>query len=392
MTKDIDDLILSVRDEVIAWRRHLHQYPELSFQENKTSQFVYDTLLSSGNLDVSRPTATSVVARLTGRLPGKVLALRADMDALAIQEETGFAFASQNPGVMHACGHDGHTAMLLGAAKVLSQCQDRLAGEVRFIFQHAEELFPGGAQQMVDAGVLDGVDRILGIHVMSNYPLGKIALCYGPTTAASDCFDLVIQGKGGHASQPDMTIDPVVIGGQIVANLQQLVSRYVSPMDKFVVSVTKFQGGSAYNVIPDSVLLAGSVRSLNSAIRQKAPQWIERIAKGLTEAHGASYTFSYHYGYKSVINNPALTKQMEDLITRIFGKEAVLLTDPVLGGEDFSAFSDIVPGCYMMLGTGSPEKGAVYPHHHPKYTLDESALAMGTSLYTHAALRNSESR
>jgi amidohydrolase len=383
----INEWVDAIEDEVIAWRRHLHKHPELSFQEKQTAQFVHDTLKSLGNLEIFRPTATSVVARLVGQTAGKVVALRADMDALAMQEENDCDFASQNPGVMHACGHDGHTALLLGTAKILSQQKEFIQGEVRFIFQHAEELFPGGAQQMVDAGVLDGVDMVLGIHFMSHYPLGKVAVCHGYATAGSDAFDLVIQGKGGHAAQPDMSIDPVVIGAQIVSNLQQIVSRYVSPLDKLVVSVTKFQGGTAYNVIPDSVALAGTVRSLNNETREKAPQWIEKIAKGITEAHGAYYTFTYQCGYKSVVNNHEATKLMEEVITNTWGAEALLVVDPLMGGEDFSAFSSVVPGCYMMVGTANPETGPVYPHHHPKYALDEAALAIGVKLYIHAVFR-----
>ena len=387
MKARIDEWVDAIRDEVIAWRRHLHKHPELSFQEKQTAQFVHDTLKSFGKLEISRPTETSVVARLVGQTAGKVVALRADMDALSMQEENDCDFASQNPGVMHACGHDGHTALLLGTAKIFSQHKELIQGEVRFIFQHAEELFPGGAQQMVDAGVLDGVDMVLGIHLMSHYPLGKVAVCHGYATAGTDVFDLVVQGNGGHAAQPDMTIDPVVIGAQIVSNLQQVASRYVSPLDKLVVSVTKFQGGTAYNIIPDSVLLAGTVRSLNNETREKAPQWIKRIAKGITEAHGASYTFNYQFGYKSVVNNHEVTELMEQVVISTWGAEALVVVDPLMGGEDFSAFSSVVPGCYMMVGTANPEKGPVYPHHHPKYTLDEDALLIGIKLYIHAAFR-----
>lgn len=383
----VDGWVNTMQDEVIAWRRHLHQNPELSYQEEKTAQFVYDKLCSFGNFEISRPTQTSVVARLVGQKPGKVVALRADMDALAMPEENDFDFVSQNKGVMHACGHDGHTAALLGTAKILSQHKESIQGEVRFIFQHAEELFPGGAQELVDAGVLEGVDVVLGIHFMSNYPIGKVAMSYGYATAASDTFELIVQGKGGHASQPDMTVDPIVIGSQIVNNLQQLVSRYISPLDNLVVSVTKFQGGTANNVIPDSVLLAGSVRSFKSEIREKAPVWIEKIAKGITEAHGASYKFEYNWGYKAVLNNSEVTKMMEQIINETCGDETVVVVDPLMGGEDFSAFTSIVPGCYMMVGCSNPAKGIIYPQHHPKFTIDEDALAISMKIYVNAALR-----
>lgn len=387
LKKAINEWVNAVQNEVIVWRRHLHKNPELSFQEKQTAQFVYDKLQSFGNLEVSRPTKTSVIARLRGKQPGKVVALRADMDALAMQEENDFDFVSQRPGVMHACGHDGHTAALLGTAKLLSQHKEIIHGDVLFIFQHAEELFPGGAQQLVDAGVLEGVNAVLGIHFMSNYPIGKVAISHGYATAASDIFDLVVQGKGGHASQPDMTIDPIVIGSQIVTNLQQVVARYISPADRLVVSVTKFHGGTANNVIPDSVHLTGSIRSFKDEIREKAPQWIEKIAKGITEAHSASYTFHYDWGYKAVFNNPEVTTLMEQVVREMCGEEAVLSVEPLMGGEDFSAFSSVVPGCYMMVGTSNPAKGIIYPQHHPKFTIDEDVLAIAMKIYINAVFR-----
>jgi amidohydrolase len=223
--ENVRSLLDSVADDVIQWRRHLHKYPELSFQEEKTAAFVYERLQSFGNLELSRPTRTSVVARLVGAQPGPVIGLRADMDALAIQEENDFPFASAVPGVMHACGHDGHTAMLLGAASVLSRLRDQIRGEVRFIFQHAEEMHPGGAREMVEAGVAEGIDAMLAIHLMAYIPVGKIGIAYGPVTANSDRFEITIQGKGGHASAPHTAIDPVAIGAQVIANLQQIVSR-----------------------------------------------------------------------------------------------------------------------------------------------------------------------
>ena len=294
---EISKAVDAVRSNVIEWRRHFHRNPELSFEEENTAQFVYDTLQSFGNLELSRPTKTSVVARLRGDYPGNVVALRADMDALPIQEENDFDFVSQNPGVMHACGHDGHTAMLLGAAKILSGMKDQIKGEVRFLFQHAEELFPGGAQEMVKAGVMEGVDRVIGIHLGSKLPVGKVSITHGAATAGSDRFDIIIQGKGGHAAHPHQTIDPIVIGSQVVGNLQNIVSRKNDPLENLVISVTQIHGGDAYNVIPDTVKLSGSVRSLNPEVRENAPLFIEKIVKGITDAYDATYTIDYVYGY-----------------------------------------------------------------------------------------------
>lgn len=381
----INEWINSVENDVISWRRYFHRNPELSFQEEKTAQYVYETLQSFGNLEISRPTKTSVVARLIGKQPGKVLGLRADMDALAIQEENEFEFVSQNPGVMHACGHDAHTAMLLGTAKILVSMKDQIKGEVRFIFQHAEEIHPGGAQEMVKAGVLDGVDLMIGIHMMSTIPVGKIGLIYGPVTANSDRFNITIQGKGGHASQPESAIDPLAIGAQVVTNLQQIVARNTSPLDKLVVSVTNFQAGNgAYNVIPDTVKLSGSVRSFGKEVREHTVKTMEQIVKGITAAHGATYEFDYRYGYGSVVNDENVTKLMEETILERWGQDRLLHMPPLMGGEDFSAFSDKVPSCFLLVGARNEEKGIIYPHHHPRFTVDEDSLRDGVALFVHA--------
>lgn len=383
----VDHLIEDTKAEVIAWRRHLHQNPELSFQEEKTAQFVYDNLCRLKQVEVSRPTKTSVMARLTGDQPGKILALRADMDALSIREETGLAFASQNPGVMHACGHDGHTAMLLGTAKILSQLRPRIKGEVRFIFQHAEELFPGGSREMIQAGVMANVDMILGFHVMSHIPVGKIGIVYGPVMAASDTFEATIQGKGGHASQPHLTIDPIAIGAQAVTNLQHIVSRSLDPMEKLVVSVTTFHGGTSNNVIPDTVAFCGSVRSFDRTIRQTAERQIKQIIDGITKTHGAAYKLDYHYGYDSVFNNETITKIVEETAEIVLGKQAVAKVPPLMAGEDFSFYLNEAPGCFVFVGAGNPDKGCDFPLHHPKFNLDEDSLAVGMKLSVHAALK-----
>ncbi|PGY16031.1 M20 family metallopeptidase [Bacillus sp. AFS031507] len=383
----IQDLIEDVKDEVIGWRRYLHMYPDLSFQEEKTAQFVYETLQTFGDLEISRPTKTSVMARLIGQQPGKVIALRADMDALPIEEENDFDFVSQNPGAMHACGHDGHTAMLLGAAKILTQLKDHIKGEVRFLFQHAEELPPGGAQEMVKAGVLDGVDMIIGTHLMSTLPLGKIGLSYGPMMAGADTFNITVVGKGGHASQPELTIDPIAIGTQVVTNLQHIVSRYRDAQETLVISVTKFQAGSAINVIPSSVSIGGSVRSFNPELRGKIPTFIERIVKGITEAHGATYEFNYQFGYAPTINDEEITRLMDEAVCEVFGEERREIMKPIMGSEDFSAYQKVVPGSYIFIGARNEERGIMYPHHHPKFDFDEQALQDGVKLFVHGTFK-----
>jgi amidohydrolase len=383
----IHNLIKASREEVIGWRRYFHQYPELSFQEEKTAQFVYETLQTFGDLEITRPTKTSVMARLIGQQPGKVIALRADMDALPIEEENDFDFVSQNAGVMHACGHDGHTAMLLGAAKLLTQLKEHIKGEIRFLFQHAEELFPGGAQEMVEAGVLDGVDHVIGIHLCSPIEVGKMAICHGPATSGTDTFDLRIQGKGGHSSEPHATVDPIAVGSQVINNLQHIVSRNLDPLEKLVVSVTKFHSGTAHNVIPDISTLSGSVRSLNPELRQQIPNLIERIVKGVTEAHDASFEFDYHFGYSSVVNDDYVRGVIEETIIDVWGEDTLLQLPALMSGEDFSAFSDTVPSCFIFVGAGNQNKGIIYPHHHPRFSIDEDALEMGVELFAQTSLR-----
>ncbi|GIO07213.1 N-acyl-L-amino acid amidohydrolase [Brevibacillus reuszeri] len=385
MSWNAEKLAAEVAEQVVAWRRYLHQHPELSFQEDKTSQYVYEMLESFGNLELSRPTKTSIVARLIGSEPGKVLGIRADIDALPIHEENEVPYASSQPGVMHACGHDGHTAMLLGAAKILSGYKDKIKGEVRFIFQHAEELPPGGAAEIVRSGAADGMDSIIGIHLASYLPVGKFGVLYGALTSSTDRFDITIQGKGGHSSQPEMTVDPIVIGASVISHLQQIVSRNVSALDKVVISVTMLNAGTAYNIIPDTLTITGSTRCFDEEIRKNIPIWIEKIVKGITDAHGASYEFKYSLGYTSVVNDQKVTKLMEDTIRERWGEEDIVFIDPVMPGEDFSEYLKKAPGCFIQLGAGNPEKGFTYPHHHPRFDFDEDCLVRGVELFIRAA-------
>ncbi|WP_129690647.1 M20 family metallopeptidase [Gottfriedia acidiceleris] len=386
-TISLSSLVEQTKEEVIKWRRHFHQYPELSFHEEKTAQYVYDTLQSFGNLEISRPTKTSVMARLIGSQPGKVLAIRADMDALPIEEENTFEFASTNPGVMHACGHDGHTAMLLGTAKILTSLKDKIKGEVRFLFQHAEELYPGGAEEMVQAGVMEGVDMIIGAHLWAPMKLGTVGVAYGPIMAAPDTFYITVEGKGGHAALPHDTIDSIAIASQVVTNLQHIVSRNTDPLDNLVVSVTKFIGGTTHNVIPGSVEICGTVRSFNANLRKSVPELMERIIKGITDAHGAQYKFNYEFGYRPVINDEHITKAIEETILEVFDEKTLDLMKPNMGGEDFSAFQQKAPGTFFYVGAGNKEKDITYPHHHARFTIDEDALEIGVNLFVHATFK-----
>ena len=352
-------------------------HPELSFHEHATAQFVFDTLSAMPGLEVERPTVTSVVARLKGAEPGRTIAVRADMDALPIIEENDVPYQSRVQGVMHACGHDGHTSILLGLAQILSEHQNELHGEVRFLFQHAEELAPGGAEEMVAAGVMDGVDQVIGLHLWASLPVGLIALVPGPTMAAPDTFQLTVTGKGGHAAIPHETVDPIAIGAQIVTALHQIVSRNVDPLDNVVVSVTQFVAGTAYNVIPETAFLAGTVRTFDAGLRNKVPQLMERVIAGVTSAFGATYEFSYERGYRPVVNDPALTARLTGLVEREFGSSTLRTMRPTMGGEDFSAYQQKAPGVFAFVGAGNEAEGITFPHHHPRFQIDERSLELG---------------
>lgn len=382
VAKEIEQVV----PQVLQWRRYLHENPELSYEEYATAHFVYEQLISFGNLIVTRPTKTSVLAVLKGHLPGDCLAFRADMDALPIQEETDLPFASKVAGVMHACGHDGHTAMLLGAAKILSTLQHAIKGEIRFIFQHAEELFPGGAKEMVAAGVVDGVDRIIGLHLFSMLPTGKIALCAGPFTANSDTFDVEIIGRGGHSSQPQDSINPILIGSQITNVLHQIVAQKVDAKERAVLAVTEFYAGSAKNIIPERVAIGGSVRTFSQQVREMIAQQIEQQVKHIVAAHGADYQLSYNDGYSSVVNDVQTTAIVEEIIRQHFDPDTILHIEPFMGGEDFSAFLTKVPGVFIGIGAAFDDDTFNYPHHHPKFAVNEEALAIGLQLFVHTAL------
>lgn len=383
MTQTKDDTHAALMQEVVAWRRHLHEHPELSFQEHETARFVQEQLQKLPNLTLSRPTETSVLAVLKGKAgPGKTVLLRADMDALPIEEEADVPFKSKRAGVMHACGHDGHTAMLLGAAKILSAQPEELRGEVRFIFQHAEESFPGGASQVVAAGIMDGVDVVVGEHLMSQVPTGVVVLREGPLLAASDAFDVTIQGKGGHGANPHETVDPVVIAAQVVLALQTVVSRQLDPIDTAVVTVAQIHGGTANNVIPDTVTLGGTVRSFDQGVRQQLRERIEAIIRGVCNTYGATYTLEYRFGYAATINDPATTQALHKMAKETLPEATLHEGKPNMGSEDFSAYLGKAPGTFIIVGAGGP--GAA-PHHHPKFTIDERALEHGVKLYVGAA-------
>jgi amidohydrolase len=384
-TVDVRSLAAEAFTDAVEWRRKLHRRPELSFHEHETARFVEETLGSFGGLDVSRPTETSVMGRLVTGRAGPVLALRADIDALPIREETGLPFASEREGVMHACGHDGHTAELLAVARVLLGLRDDLRGEVRFLFQHAEELLPGGARDVVAAGALDGVDFVLGCHLISDLDVGRVAVPRGPFMAAPDTFGIVIQGRGGHAAFPHETVDPVTIAAHVVLGLQSVVSRETDPNERVVVTVSRIAGGSADNIIPGAVELGGTVRTFSTEARERARTAVERIVAGVTQAHAAGYRFEYVEGYLPVDNDAELAARVTAAAERALGSEAVVEIPPIMGGDDFSAYQQEAPGVYFMVGARSEEAGATFPHHHPRFTIDERAMENAVSVFVETA-------
>jgi amidohydrolase len=385
-TDPIEDALDSVRGEVVSWRRQLHAHPELSFKEFRTAEFVREVLAALPNLKIRSLTPTSVVAYLEGASKGPTLAVRADMDALPVSEEAEVEFVSQVPGVMHACGHDAHTAMLLGAAKILSDRREEIRGNVLFIFQHAEELPPGGAAELVAAGALDGVDAVIGTHLDSLLPVGQIAIKAGSAMAACDEFTITIRGEGGHAARPHLTIDSLAIGAQVVNNLQHIVARNTDPEAALVVSVTEFFAGTADNVIASTAELVGTVRSFDPRLRSEIRARMERIVGGVTAAHGADYAMDYRTGYAPVVNDSRITMLVRDALVEAFGESVVELV-PHMGSEDFSAYLQKVPGCFFFIGAGPSDSTRAYAHHHARFVIDEQALQVGVEAVVRASLR-----
>lgn len=385
MKSSTENLIRDVHDEVIRWRRHIHANPDLSLQEKPTADFIARELANLPELTISRPLENSVVAVLQGEKPGPMWALRADIDALPLQEESGEAFSSTKPGVMHACGHDAHTAMLMGAAKVLCHLRSQLCGSIKFIFQPAEEVPPGGARELVEKGVVDDVEKIFGLHVFPTSPTGNITLKEGVYVASSDNFDITIFGRGGHGSMPQFCIDPVVIGAEVVTALQNVVARNLDPINAPVLTIATFQAGDSYNVIPDSARLAGTVRTHNQQVREQVPQLVQLIVEGVVSAHGARCEIRWQQGY-AVGNNHADTNAIaKAAIAAHFEEGTLQLADRALfGSEDFSSYQEKVPGTFLFIGCGNEEKGAVWNVHNPHFRIDEAALAVGVK--THVAL------
>ncbi|RXI99895.1 amidohydrolase [Anaerobacillus alkaliphilus] len=373
-------------EEIVSLRRHLHENPELSFHEVKTPKLIADFHRELGHEVQENVGGRGVVATLRGNKPGKTVALRADFDALPIQDEKDVPYKSKVPGVMHACGHDGHTASLLGLAKAINSLKDELSGTIVFIHQHAEELAPGGAIAMIEDGCLDGVDYIFGTHLWATEPTGKIQYKTGPIMAAADRFEITVQGQGGHGAKPHETKDSIVIGAQIVLALQQIVSRRISPMESAVVSVGSFEAKNAFNVIADSVKIVGTARSFNERVQTALENEIKRVVEGICLAGDVSGNVVYEKGYPALINHHDEALQVAVLAQNIPGVDEVEDMVPQMGGEDFSYYLHHVKGAFFFTGAKDSTWDRAYPHHHPKFDIDEKSLLISAKLLGELAL------
>jgi amidohydrolase len=387
MLSEIKDIAQNFAPRLIEIRRHIHAHPELSGEEYQTSAYIAGVLSSYG-LNVKEAVGkTGVVGELTGSgSDRRTLAIRTDMDALPIQEYPQLDFASRNPGIMHACGHDVHSTLGMGTAMVLSQLSESLPGKIRFLFQPAEEIAQG-AKWMVQDGVMEGVDAVYGVHVFPSIPARCIGIRYGALTSAADELEIIIQGESGHGARPHQAIDAIWIAAQVITTLQQSISRTQNPLHPIVLSIGKIEGGRAHNIIADRVRMIGTVRSLHPESHANLPQWIENIVQNICQTFGAKYQLDYRRGVPSVQNDEKLTQIVEASAREAWGDDSVqILPEPSLGAEDFSVYLEKAPGCMFRLGVGYHDK-TNYPLHHPKFEIDEDAIVTGVVTMAYAAYK-----
>jgi amidohydrolase len=388
---DLRESAEEIAPGVIADRRYLHQHPELGFHEENTARLVVERLRALNLDDLQTGIAkTGVVGVLHGgKGPGKTVLLRADMDALPITELNDVPYKSETPGAMHACGHDAHTAMLLGAARVLAGRRDEFAGTIKFLFQPSEEANAGGAAPMIEAGVMENphVDAAFGIHVGSNIPAGKVAVLGGPVNAAADSAIVTIRGLGGHAARPQMAIDPIVIGAHCIVALQSLVSREVNPLSPAVITVGTLHAGTVSNVIPEEAHFEATVRTFDEKTRALLAERIPQVVRGICETFRATADVQYELGYPPLVNNAEMAALVKSVALEVVGPERVQDSEPGMGAEDMSYFLNAVPGAFYRLGVRNEATGKTYGHHHPRFDIEEDALATGVAMHAAVALR-----
>jgi amidohydrolase len=387
MKKEISEKIKKISQEIFPslakLRREFHQYPELAYQEFETAKRV-ERELKKLKLKVKTGIAkTGVLGFLEGSKKGKTCALRADMDALPVLEQTNFPYKSKTKGIMHACGHDLHMTCVIGAATVLSELKDELPGNVKFIFQPSEEVGPGGAKPMIQAGILKNpkVEGIFGLHSDSSIPVGMIGVKDGPMMAQADSFDISIIGKGGHGARPHDGVDAIVLASSVIQALQTIVSRRINPLEPVVISIGQIEGGTARNIICDRVILKGTARTLNKNVTKNIPKLLKEITSGIVKSYGGDFEFKYSPGYPVLANDKEMTDLVRSSIKKLYGGKAIFeIKNPMMGGEDFAYFLKEVKGSFIRLGIRNEKKDAVYPWHHPKFTVDEDAIKIGTEV------------
>jgi len=372
--------VLALRDEIVALRRDLHRHPELAWNERRTAEQVVRSLSGHGLELRTGLGGTGIVAEARGK-PGRTLLLRVDMDALPIQEDSTSAHASEVPGVMHACGHDGHVAMGVAAARLAAA--RRAPGTVRVLFQPAEE-GEGGAQAMVAAGVMQDVALAVGVHLWNELPVGTLGVKTGPLMAAVDRLRIVVRGRGGHGGKPHRSADPVVAAAHVITTLQTIVSREVPPTLAGVVTLGSVHGGQAFNVIPDEVTLLGTIRTFDADLRRSMPERVSRIAAGVTEALGCRAEVEVRPGNPPVVNDSAVAERARRAAARVVGEENVVEPEPTMGGEDMAIYFERAPGCFVFVGSANAARGLDQPHHSPRFDFDEDALLIGTEFLLQA--------
>jgi amidohydrolase len=382
----VRDAVGLLGQQLVADRRHFHRHPELGLQERQTAAYVAERLSRLGIEHQTGVAQTGVVGLIRGAHPGRCVLLRADMDALPLTSETGTEYASQTPGVHHACGHDGHTAMLLAAAEILNQRRHQLHGAVKLVFQPAEE-GPGGAKPMIEAGVMEHprVDACFGLHLFNNNPLGTLAVQGGALQASADTFEITVQSGGGHAAMPHQTVDVVAVGAAIVGELQRIVSREIDPRDPAVITVGAFHAGSAPNIIPQRAELRGTIRTLDPEVQEFVHRRLRDVAEGVAAAARATADVRVTRLYPATINDEEMASFARSVVEQMADVQ-IVTQRPIMGAEDMSFFLNAAPGCFMFVGSANPERGLHHPHHSPRFDFDEAALAIGVEVHCRLAL------
>ena len=368
-------------------RRELHKHPEISREEKKTAEIITEELRKIGISDIKENVnGYGIIAEIHGAGDGKIVALRADMDALQIKEETGLSYKSESEGLMHACGHDVHMTMVLGAARLLNEKKDELKGNVRLIFQPAEEITPmGGSRGMIAGGALDNVDAVFGLHVWPDLPLGKVGIKAGPLMAASDHFTVTIKGKPSHAAKPNEGIDALVAGAQYVSAIQTIVSRNADPMKSIVITIGKMNAGTRYNIVAGECILEGTCRTFAPKLRDLAEERLQTVLDGICTLSGCTGVLNYERGYMAVINESESIEYVSKTVKKLFGNDAAVSVEPAMTAEDFSFYLDKKPGAFAWIGT-TKEGDTVYPLHNSRYSPDEDVLWRGAALMAELVL------